>query len=115
MVRGLERTTRELLTPTSSGPSPSLPRHEFPEIGELLQRRAGEKRRENEMTDREIWARDCREMHASAEKSQALLTIPKTLAINAALDAIDLLAALRVRTLGPRHVPFLPCPSAMLR
>ena len=29
--------------------------------------------------------------------SKALLTIPKTLAINAALDAIDLLAALRVR------------------
>ena len=37
---------------------------------------------------------------------EALLTIPKTLAINAALDAIDLLAALRVRrfyhgTMGP--------------
>ena len=30
-------------------------------------------------------------------ESKALLTIPKTLAINAALDAIDLLAALRAR------------------
>lgn len=44
---------------------------------------------------------------AMAPQLEALLTIPKTLAINAALDAIDLLAALRVRhfyrskTMGP--------------
>ena len=31
----------------------------------------------------------------SCNGAEALLTIPKTLAINAALDAIDLLAALR--------------------
>jgi chaperonin GroEL (HSP60 family) len=42
----------------------------------------------------------------NASQLEALLTIPKTLAINAALDAIDLLAALRVRrfyhgTMGP--------------
>merc|ERR1712060_14700 len=37
------------------------------------------------------------EQWAIAEFSEALLTIPKTLAINAAMDAIDLLAALRVR------------------
>ncbi|CAE8736563.1 unnamed protein product, partial [Polarella glacialis] len=40
---------------------------------------------------------DSYEQWAIAEFSEALLTIPKTLAINAALDAIDLLAALRVR------------------
>merc|ERR1712007_86819 len=32
-----------------------------------------------------------------AEYAEALTTIPKTLAINAAMDAIDLLAALKVR------------------
>merc|ERR1712172_56870 len=37
------------------------------------------------------------EQWAIAEYAEALLTIPKTLAINAAMDAIDLLAALRVR------------------
>merc|ERR1719330_870946 len=37
------------------------------------------------------------EQWAIAEFAEALLTIPKTLAINAAMDAIDLLAALRVR------------------
>merc|ERR1719223_1487774 len=37
------------------------------------------------------------EQWAIAEYAEALLTVPKTLAINAALDAIDLLAALRVR------------------
>eukprot|EP00439_Symbiodinium_sp_Y106_P005143 s6049_g1.t1 len=40
---------------------------------------------------------DTYEQWAIAEFAEALLTIPKTLAINAALDAIDLLAALRVR------------------
>mmetsp|Transcript_39209 Transcript_39209/g.63343 ORF Transcript_39209/g.63343 Transcript_39209/m.63343 type:complete len:550 (-) Transcript_39209:316-1965(-) len=40
---------------------------------------------------------DSYEQWAIAEFAEALLTIPKTLAINAALDAIDLLAALRVR------------------
>jgi len=40
---------------------------------------------------------DSYEQWAIAEFSEALLTIPKTLAINAALDAIDLLATLRVR------------------
>merc|ERR1712217_457933 len=37
------------------------------------------------------------EQWAIAEYAEALLTIPKTLAINAAMDAIDLLATLRVR------------------
>merc|ERR1712217_183646 len=37
------------------------------------------------------------EQWAIAEFAEALLTIPKTLAINAAQDAIDLLATLRVR------------------
>jgi len=37
------------------------------------------------------------EQWAIAEYAEALLTIPKTLAINAAMDAIDLLANLRVR------------------
>merc|ERR1719478_15722 len=37
------------------------------------------------------------EQYAIAEYAEALLTIPKTLAQNAALDAIDLLANLRVR------------------
>merc|ERR1719502_2600951 len=37
------------------------------------------------------------EQWAISEFAEALLTIPKTLASNAALDAIDLLAALRVR------------------
>jgi len=40
---------------------------------------------------------DSYEQWAIAEFAEALLTIPKTLAINAAMDAIDLLAALRVR------------------
>eukprot|EP00931_Biecheleriopsis_adriatica_P057479 TRINITY_DN340_c0_g1_i2.p1 TRINITY_DN340_c0_g1~~TRINITY_DN340_c0_g1_i2.p1 ORF type:complete len:548 (-),score=147.02 TRINITY_DN340_c0_g1_i2:55-1698(-) len=40
---------------------------------------------------------DSYEQWAIAEFAEALLTIPKTLAMNAALDAIDLLAALRVR------------------
>merc|ERR1719221_2238106 len=40
---------------------------------------------------------DSYEQWAIAEFAEALLTIPKTLAINAALDAIDLLAILRVR------------------
>jgi len=40
---------------------------------------------------------DSYEQWAIAEYAEALLTIPKTLAMNAALDAIDLLAALRVR------------------
>mmetsp|Transcript_106581 Transcript_106581/g.318518 ORF Transcript_106581/g.318518 Transcript_106581/m.318518 type:complete len:551 (-) Transcript_106581:62-1714(-) len=40
---------------------------------------------------------DSYEQWAIAEFAEALLTIPKTLAINAALDAIDLLASLRVR------------------
>merc|ERR1712037_798627 len=37
------------------------------------------------------------EQWAIAEYAEALLTIPKTLALNAAMDAIDLLATLRVR------------------
>mmetsp|Transcript_13793 Transcript_13793/g.25290 ORF Transcript_13793/g.25290 Transcript_13793/m.25290 type:complete len:547 (+) Transcript_13793:85-1725(+) len=40
---------------------------------------------------------DSYEQWAISEYAEALLTIPKTLAMNAALDAIDLLAALRVR------------------
>merc|ERR1711937_525188 len=40
---------------------------------------------------------DSYEQWAIAEYAEALLTIPKTLAQNAAMDAIDLLAALRVR------------------
>merc|ERR1719230_1956623 len=40
---------------------------------------------------------DSYEQWAIAEFAEALLTIPKTLAINAAQDAIDLLATLRVR------------------
>jgi len=40
---------------------------------------------------------DSYEQWAIAEFAEALLTIPKTLAQNAAMDAIDLLAALRVR------------------
>jgi T-complex protein 1 subunit alpha len=40
---------------------------------------------------------DSYEQWAIAEFGEALLTIPKTLAINAALDAVDLLATLRVR------------------
>merc|ERR1711941_261992 len=40
---------------------------------------------------------DSYEQWAIAEFAEALTTIPKTLAINAAMDAIDLLAALRVR------------------
>merc|ERR1711924_235665 len=40
---------------------------------------------------------DSYEQWAIAEFSEALVTVPKTLAINAALDAIDLLALLRVR------------------
>merc|ERR1711990_342924 len=40
---------------------------------------------------------DSYEQWAISEFSEALLTIPKTLASNAALDAIDLLATLRVR------------------
>jgi len=40
---------------------------------------------------------DSYEQWAIAEFSEALSTVPKTLAINAALDAIDLLALLRVR------------------
>eukprot|EP00434_Breviolum_minutum_P001497 symbB.v1.2.001320.t2/scaffold57.1/size370615/29 len=40
---------------------------------------------------------DSYEQWAIAEFAEALSTIPKTLAINAAMDAIDLLAALRVR------------------
>merc|ERR1719453_1548217 len=40
---------------------------------------------------------DSYEQWAIAEFAEALLTIPKTLAQNAALDAIDLLAALRVK------------------
>ena len=40
---------------------------------------------------------DSYEQYAIAEFAEALLTIPKVLAINAALDAIDLVAALRTR------------------
>merc|ERR1711972_447763 len=40
---------------------------------------------------------DSYEQWAIAEFAEALLTIPKTLAQNAAMDAIDLLATLRVR------------------
>merc|ERR1712048_386209 len=40
---------------------------------------------------------DSYEQWAIAEYAEALLTIPKTLAQNAAMDAIDLLATLRVR------------------
>jgi len=40
---------------------------------------------------------DSYEQWAIAEFAEALLTIPKTLAMNAALDAIDLLATLKVR------------------
>merc|ERR1712232_451627 len=40
---------------------------------------------------------DSYEQWAIAEYAEALLTIPKTLAQNAAMDAIDLLAALRVK------------------
>jgi len=40
---------------------------------------------------------DSYEQWAIAEYSEALQVIPKTLAINAAMDAVDLLAALRVR------------------
>jgi len=40
---------------------------------------------------------DSYEQWAIAEFAEALVTIPKTLALNAALDAIDLLAALKVR------------------
>merc|ERR1719382_271444 len=40
---------------------------------------------------------DSYEQWAIAEFAEALLTIPKTLAINAAMDAIDLLSTLRVR------------------
>merc|ERR1711953_1142095 len=40
---------------------------------------------------------DSYEQWAIAEFAEALVTVPKTLAINAALDAIDLLALLRVR------------------
>merc|ERR1712084_134831 len=40
---------------------------------------------------------DSYEQWAIAEFAEALTTIPKTLAINAAMDAVDLLAALRVR------------------
>eukprot|EP00414_Alexandrium_minutum_P000720 CAMPEP_0113825280 /NCGR_PEP_ID=MMETSP0328-20130328/3669_1 /TAXON_ID=39455 /ORGANISM="Alexandrium minutum" /LENGTH=505 /DNA_ID=CAMNT_0000793231 /DNA_START=99 /DNA_END=1614 /DNA_ORIENTATION=+ /assembly_acc=CAM_ASM_000350 len=40
---------------------------------------------------------DSYEQWAVAEFAEALLTIPKTLAINAAMDAIDLLTSLRVR------------------
>merc|ERR1712046_457614 len=40
---------------------------------------------------------DSYEQWAISEFAEALLTIPKTLASNAALDAIDLLATLRVR------------------
>merc|ERR1719327_1036353 len=40
---------------------------------------------------------DSYEQWAIAEFAEALLTIPKTLASNAALDAIDLLAAMRAR------------------
>merc|ERR1712127_1018785 len=40
---------------------------------------------------------DSYEQWAIAEYAEALLVIPKTLAINAAMDAVDLLAALRVR------------------
>jgi T-complex protein 1 subunit alpha len=40
---------------------------------------------------------DSYEQWAIAEFGEALLTIPKTLALNAALDAVDLLATLRVR------------------
>merc|ERR1712100_895571 len=40
---------------------------------------------------------DSYEQWAIAEFAEALQTIPKTLAVNAALDAIDLLAMLRVR------------------
>merc|ERR1712050_459024 len=39
---------------------------------------------------------DSYEQWAIAEYAEALQTIPKTLAINAAMDAVDLLAALRV-------------------
>merc|ERR1711972_704852 len=40
---------------------------------------------------------DSYEQWAIAEYAEALLTIPKVLAINAAVDAIDLIAALRTR------------------
>merc|ERR1712183_863840 len=40
---------------------------------------------------------DSYEQWAIAEYAEALLTIPKTLALNAALDAIDLLSELRVK------------------
>merc|ERR1719199_1243535 len=40
---------------------------------------------------------DSYEQWAIAEFAEALLTIPKTLAMNAAMDAIDLLATLKVR------------------
>jgi len=43
------------------------------------------------------------EQWAIAEYAEALLTIPKTLALNAALDAIDLLANLRVRHNASQH------------
>eukprot|EP00929_Paragymnodinium_shiwhaense_P030465 TRINITY_DN17265_c0_g1_i1.p1 TRINITY_DN17265_c0_g1~~TRINITY_DN17265_c0_g1_i1.p1 ORF type:complete len:548 (+),score=206.74 TRINITY_DN17265_c0_g1_i1:78-1721(+) len=43
------------------------------------------------------------EQYAIAEYAEALLTIPKTLAQNAALDAIDLLANLRVRHHAARN------------
>merc|ERR1719498_860657 len=45
---------------------------------------------------------DSYEQWAIAEFAEALLTIPKTLASNAALDAIDLLALLRVRHYAAR-------------
>merc|ERR1719382_399296 len=46
---------------------------------------------------------DSYEQWAIAEFAEALLTIPKTLALNAAMDAIDLLAALRVRHHAAQH------------
>merc|ERR1719336_819846 len=45
------------------------------------------------------------EQWAIAEFAEALLTIPKTLALNAALDAIDLLATLRVRHNAAQKMP----------
>merc|ERR1711862_658957 len=46
---------------------------------------------------------DSYEQWAIAEYSEALLTIPKTLALNAAQDAVDLLAALKVKHNAARN------------
>merc|ERR1711976_911771 len=48
---------------------------------------------------------DSYEQWAISEFAEALLTIPKTLASNAALDGIDLLATLRVRHYASQQNP----------